>query len=145
MIQVWRLGIGDERLAAQTVRTLKAERVNYSYLHGFLKKQTNVLLVALEGETPVGFILAYELNRVDSPNSMMLLYEIEVAENYRRKGAATAMISALKGICREHSIVKMWVLTNESNHAAIQTYKSSGGELVEQDDLVMFLYPPESF
>ena len=145
MIQVWRLGVGDERLAAQMVRALKAERVNYNYLRGFLKKENNVLLVALEGTTPVGFTLAYELDRVDSQDVMLLLYEISVDENHRRQGAATAMITALKNICRERSIVKMWVLTNESNRAAMRTYESTGGELVEQDDLAMFFYPPENF
>ena len=144
-MQIWRLGVGDERLAARTVRTLKAERVNYNYLDAFLKNETNVLLVALEGETPVGFALAYALNRMDSPASMMLLYEIEVAESHRKQGAATALIGALKDICRERSMVKMWVLTNESNRAAMRTYESTGGELVEEDDLVMFSYPPEIF
>ena len=145
MMQIWRLGIGDERLAARTVRALKAERVNYGYLRGFLQKKSNVLIVALDDVNPVGFTLAYELERIDSPNSMMLLYEIEVAESHRRKGVATAMIGTLKAICREREIVKMWVLTNESNRPALQTYATTGGELVEDDDLVMFVYPPESF
>ena len=144
-MQIWRLGIGDERLAARTVRTLKAERVNYNYLRGFLKKETNILLVALDGVTPVGFLLAYELDRIDKPNPMILLYEISVDENHRRQGAATALITALKAICRERSVVKMWVLTNESNRAAMRIYESTGGELMEEDDLTMFVYPPGSF
>ena len=144
-MQIWRLGVGDERLAAKTVRALKAERVNYNYLRGFLKKETNILIVALDDVTPVGFLLAYELDRVDSPGAMLLLYEISVDESHRRQGVAKAMITAVKNICHERSIVKMWVLTNESNRAAMRTYESTGGELVAEDDLVMFLYRPESF
>jgi ribosomal protein S18 acetylase RimI-like enzyme len=144
-MQIWRLGIGDERLAAKAVRSLKAERVNYNYLRGFLKKETNILLVALDGVTPVGFLLAYELDRIDNPNSMMLLYEIMVDENHRRQGVAKAMITALKNICRERSIVKMWVLTNEANHAAMRTYESTGGEKMEEDDLVMFQYLSDAY
>lgn len=144
-LHIKRLEKGDEKIAAQTVRELKAERVNYSYLHGFLKSKTNVLFVALDGDTPVGFLLAYELERIDSPKPMMLLYEVEVAEAYRRQGIASTMIQGLKEICRERGILKMWVLTNEANRAAMRTYESTGGKQVDDDDLVMFLYIPEDF
>ena len=144
-MHIKRLGIGDESLAARTVRALKNKRDSYNYLRDFLRKESNILFVALDGETPVGFLLAYELDRIDNPNPMMLLYEVGVAETCRRRGIATAMINDLKAICRERRILKMWVLTNESNLAAMQTYKSTGGDLVDEDDLMMFIYLPENF
>ena len=105
----------------------------------------NHFIVATEREEPVGFALAYELNRLDRPQPMMLLYEISVAENRRRQGVAKAMINFLKTMCREKSVMKMWTLTNESNQAAVRTYQSTGGKFVPEDDMAMCVYVPESF
>jgi GNAT superfamily N-acetyltransferase len=51
-------------------------------------------------DLPVGFLLAYELVRAERASPMMLLYEIEVSEPWRRKGVATAMVNLLRDYVR---------------------------------------------
>ena len=70
---------------------------------------------------------------------MMLLYDIEVLESYRRQGVGAAMVNLLKGLCREHNVYKMWVLTTKSNKAARSLYTSTGGTPATDDD-VTFVY-----
>ena len=101
--------------------------------------------MATDRGEPIGFVLAYELERLDRPQPMMLFYEVNVLESKRRQGVAKAMINHLKTICQERNILKMWVLTNKANQAAMRTYESTGGQLVKEDDMVMFVYYPENF
>jgi aminoglycoside 3-N-acetyltransferase I len=69
------------------------------YLVEFLSRPDNVLIVANDGGVPVGFLLAYPLDRADRDQQMMFLYEVGVAEPYRRRGIGTQMITELKAIC----------------------------------------------
>jgi ribosomal protein S18 acetylase RimI-like enzyme len=71
---------------------------------------------------------------------MVFFYEIEVDKEHRGEGTGKALISALKDICREKSIMKMWVFTDMTNGAAMQLYTSTGGIMNEHANEVKFTY-----
>ncbi len=154
-IEIRRLGRDDGELALETISKLKAadwedqggkpKSLTANYLARFLRYDDHFLIVAIENAEPVGYLLAYELSRVDRDQNMMLFYEIGVADNERRQGVGAALIDEIKSICRERDIMKMWVQTNESNEVAMRLYQSAGGERVEEDDLVQFGWTPENF
>lgn len=77
--------------------------------------------------------------RVDRPQPMVILYEVETAEEFRRQGLGRAMVDEFVRICRERGFVKAWVPTNASNTAAIALYASAGGERLSEAD------PPVTF
>ena len=144
-----KLQSSDAEIAVQALIKIKfvedgteylAKTLTDDYLRDFLKNDRHYLLVALEGNTPVGFILAYRLQRVDRDRDMMFFYEINVAKEYRKKGAGIALIKKLKEICRDENIMKMFVLTNRSNTAACCLYKKTGGIAHEDGDDVTFVY-----
>ena len=145
-----RLDTGDEILARRVVSMLKTEtplsireRLGVRYLQEFLGRDSNYLLVALLGEEPAGFALAYRLMRVDREGDMILFYEIVVNEEHRSKGVGKALVGRLKEICREQGVMKMWVLTNRSNAAAMALYRSTGGvECGDGDEVSFTYYPP---
>jgi ribosomal protein S18 acetylase RimI-like enzyme len=146
-MRIKRLRPDDAALAEQAIIMLKSNIddavrrcLSETYLADFLLRDDNILLVALEGTMPIGFALAYSVQRVDRAQNMVLFYEIEVDREHRGKGAGRALISALKKICREKSIMKMWVYTNRSNRAAMNLYASTGGVETRQNDEVMFTY-----
>ncbi|HKC62720.1 MAG TPA: hypothetical protein VKB86_03740, partial [Pyrinomonadaceae bacterium] len=64
-IIIRRLRCGDERLAARLAETFKFARVGDATLSRFLSNSLNFLFIALDGDEPVGFVLAYELQRID--------------------------------------------------------------------------------
>ncbi len=154
-IEIRRLGRDDGDLALETISQLKAadwegqggkpKSLTANYLARFLRYDDHFLIVAIEDAEPVGYLLAYELSRVDRDQNMMLLYEIGVAESQRRKGAGAALIDEIRSICRERNIMKMWVETNESNVAAMRLYQTAGGKQVEEDDIVQFGWTPDTF
>lgn len=142
-MDVRRLGPGDERLAVRTVRAIKQApaRIDEEATRRFLAKGENCLIVATIEASPVGFLLAYFLDRIDTERIMAFFYEIEVLPDYRRGGIASAMIDRLKAICVEYGAVKLWVQTTRDNTAAVNLYLTTGATEVEQGDTVSYAYP----
>jgi ribosomal protein S18 acetylase RimI-like enzyme len=116
------------------------KKLTADYLRDFLKNDRHYLLAALEDNMPIGFVLAYRLQRADRDQDMMFFYEINVAEKYRKKGAGIMLIEKLKEICKQENIMKMFVLTNRSNTAAYNLYKKTGGIPELNNDEVTFVY-----
>ena len=115
---------------------------NPAGLRDFLSDPRCYLLLACLGETPVGFLRAYELPQVRRAGRIMFLYEIGVASAHRRSGVAAAMIRVLLGACRSRRMTKMFVVTEESNAAGMALYRSTGGRRPARDDVV-FVYDLE--
>ena len=152
-IEIRRLGRKDGDLALEAISQFKTEdwedgkpkSLTENYLARFLRYDDHFLIIAIDDAEPVGYLLAYELPRIDRDQTMMLFYEIGVAESQRRQGIGAAMIDELRSICRERNIMKMWVQTSESNEAAMRLYQSTGGARGEEDDLVQFGWTSETF
>ncbi len=146
---IQRLYSHDAEIAYQVLTQIKfvedgtehlGKRLTIEYLQDFLKNNRHYLLAALDDNTPIGFILAYRLQRVDRDQNMMFFYEINVAEKYRKKGVGIALINKLKEMCKQENIFKMFVLTNRSNTAAYNLYKKTGGIPDTAGDEVTFVY-----
>jgi aminoglycoside 3-N-acetyltransferase I len=123
-----RLRVGDEavveRLAERTPRT------------ALLADERTIFLVAFDGALPVGFVLAYELPRRHGGASMLIVYEVDVHEQYRRRGIASTLLRELERIASERGIAESFVLTEPENDAANALYRSLGGvrsEVIEWD------------
>ena len=150
MVEVRRLKPKDAELAQRAINALKPalerdhKNVTGDYMRAFLKEDKNILILAWEDHSPVGFALAYVLDRVDRNQTMMLFYEIVVSDNYRGQGLGTRMVNELKRIGRDLNVMKIWVLTNKSNTAAVGLYESTGARQAGDDD-VLFVYGADSF
>lgn len=148
-MEVQRLGADESALALEAVRLLKAPdgypTPTSEYLLRFLSCRDNVLIVATNDGVPVGFLLAYLLDRLDRDQQMMFLYEIGVAESHRRRGIGTQMITELKAICWGQNVMKMWVPTGRANVAATRLYASTGATPLPSGDEVTYAYTRDSF
>ena len=51
----------------------------------------------------------------------MFLYELAVDEPWRRQGIGAALVTALGDVAQQRGCYGMWVLTEDSNRAAITT------------------------
>ncbi|MGW7378414.1 N-acetyltransferase family protein [Streptomyces sp. NPDC054794] len=110
-----------EHLFDQPVRTEWAAR--------FLTAGGHHLFLAYpDGEqAPVGFVSGVETVHPDK-GTEMLLYELAVAEPYRRRGIGRALVGRLAALGRELGCYGMWVLIDAGNDAALATYRSAGGK-----------------
>jgi N-acetylglutamate synthase-like GNAT family acetyltransferase len=77
----------------------------------FIKNANNYLLVSRSGQSIIGVLAAYYLPWIDRNKSSIILYEIEVHSEHRKKGVGTALVQKLKDIAREEKIPEVWVIT----------------------------------
>ena len=130
-MEIRRLALDDLKIGVAAIRNIKRAKTTNGVVAQFLKRPDQYFIAAVEDDQPVGFALAYELERIDRPHPMMFLYEIEVVESHQRRGVATAMIELLKKICREKDAFKMFVIASASNNAALRLYDSTFGDTRE--------------
>jgi ribosomal protein S18 acetylase RimI-like enzyme len=149
-MQVRRLDSEDFELAFAAIEAVKQPNTqptfNPAYLKKLLARPENVLIVAEQDGVPVGFLLAYLLDRVDRDQKMVCLYEIDVAESYRQRGIGRAMIETLKSLCKHENAMEAWVITDRSNLAAVRLYQSTGAATADPiGDEVVYVYGPENW
>lgn len=138
------------RYALAAIRVVKNEEdhnpiglVTPEAMRLFLSNPDNYLLIAVEENEVIGYLIAYALQRVDRKSKMLFFYEIGVLKKARRKGIGTALIGYMKEICKKNEYMKIWVLTERSNNAVMRLYEKTGGEISESNDEVSFTwYPP---
>ena len=86
-----------------------------------------VMLVAFDGERPVGLVLAHELPRRRGDPSKLFVYEVDVAETHRRRGIASALLARLAELADERGIRTGFALTEPDNGPANALYREAGG------------------
>ncbi|MFI6872904.1 GNAT family N-acetyltransferase [Streptomyces sp. NPDC050400] len=75
---------------------------------------------------PVGFISGVETLHPDKGREMFL-YELAVAEPFRRRRIAHALIRTLADLAAELGCYDMWVGVDTDNDAALAAYRTAGG------------------
>jgi ribosomal protein S18 acetylase RimI-like enzyme len=127
---VRRLGPGDEQVVERLAKQAPASEV--------LADERTIFLVAFESghDEPIGFVLAYELLRRHGDPSQLFVYEVGVVPEARRRGVATELLRELARVARTRGIRRGFVLTNESNEAAMELYRSLGGVRPNADDIL---------
>lgn len=88
----------------------------------FLDTPGHHLLLAWEGDRPVGMVTGVEMTMPDK-GTEMFLYELGVAEGARNRGVGSALVAALHELARATGCYGMWVLTDDDNHAALEAYR----------------------
>ena len=123
-MEIRRLGAGDDA-AVSAAGALFDRPPAPGATARFLADPGHHLLVAYEGAEPVGFVSGVETTHPDK-GTEMLLYELSVAEAFRRRGIGTALVRALADLARERGCYGMWVLTDDDNDAGRRTYTAAG-------------------
>lgn len=96
---------GDEAVACEAVATFKSSSPAGDHIARFLGNKDNYFCVAeVEGEL-AGILLAYRMERCDDERAMMLLYEVEVLSQHRRRGIGRALVEAVKRECEQRGDV----------------------------------------
>jgi len=142
LLNIERLGIEDERKALEIVQVFQFKVQKDSLNKEFLSDKKNILIGAYRENQLVGFLYGYSLPRIERENPLMFLYSIAVIPEYRSKGIAKKMVKYFKEICNKNNCMKMFLITNESNIAAMALYKATKGKRKCTDD-VIFTYVDE--
>ena len=97
-----------------------------SYLCSLLGKEHVIALVALVSGQVVGGLVAYELEKFERARSELYIYDLAVAEDYRRRGVATALIQQLRDIAASRGVWVIYVQADYGDNAAIGLYEKLG-------------------
>jgi ribosomal protein S18 acetylase RimI-like enzyme len=93
---------------------------------GFLARDGHHLLLAHDhAGRAVGMVSGIETAHPDK-GTEMLLYELGVAQDARRRGIGTALVRALADLARERGCTGMWVAVDAGNDPALATYRAAG-------------------
>ncbi|MFI6486503.1 GNAT family N-acetyltransferase [Streptomyces sp. NPDC050564] len=123
-MEMRRAGTVGELTAAEY---LFDDPVRPEWAQRFLDAQGHHLFLAYEDGSPVGFISGVETVHPDK-GTEMFLYELAVAEPFRRRGIGRALIRELAALARERGCYGMWVGVDTGNDVALATYRSAGGK-----------------
>jgi GNAT superfamily N-acetyltransferase len=83
----------------------------------FLARDGSVAFAATIDDEPVGWAYGYVLERPDGDRTM-LLYEMEVAAPWRRKGIGRQLVGAFRDSAAENRCSSMWLITDDDNVSA---------------------------
>ena len=97
-----------------------------AYLEGLLGSPCFIALAAFEGDEVVGGLAAYELQKFEQQRSEIYIYDLAVADAYRRRGVATALIEELKRIATERGAWVIFVQADLGDEPAIALYTRLG-------------------
>lgn len=128
VVRIDAAGTVDEILSAAHLfdRTPRAD-----WTADFLTRDGHHLLVARLDRFPVGFVTGIELLHPDKGLEMML-YELGVQKEFRRRGIGTALVRRLLSVSRDVGCRGMWVPIAAGDEVAMATYRAAGAEEPEE-------------
>jgi len=105
-----------------------AKRPSADYLRQLLEGDSFLALVALEEETVVAGMTAYELKKFEQERSEIYIYDLAVAEAHRRTGIATGLIEEIRRIAAIRGAYLLFVQANTDadDQPAIALYTKLG-------------------
>ena len=112
--------------AFDDLESYSAARPGPDYLRGLLGGDSFIALAALDGDTVVGGIAAYELRKFEQARSEIYLYDLAVATTHRRRGVATALIAALQEIAARRGAWVIFVQADYGDDPAVALYTKLG-------------------
>jgi len=128
-VEVRRLRAGDEALAEQVCHLFDDDGASDRAVDPgpFLQRPEAVMFVIEDENELCGCAYGHELVHPDGDRTM-LLYSLDVAEPFRRRGFGAALVNAFVDHAREMGCSEVWVLTDDDNVAAVATYGAAGGQ-----------------
>jgi aminoglycoside 3-N-acetyltransferase I len=97
-----------------------------AYLQRVLGREEVIALVATADEQIVGGLVAYVLEKLEQERSEIYIYDLAVAEDWRRRGIATALIAQVQAIAQR---VGSWVIYVQADYVdapAVALYEKLG-------------------
>jgi len=109
------------------------------YLRSLLGSESFIAVVALDADEVVGGLTAYELRKAEQKRSEVFIYDLAVAEPYRRRGVATALIERTRAIAAERGAWVVFLQADVGDEPAISLYSKLG----KREDAIQFDIPVE--
>lgn len=103
-----------------------AKKPSDGYVSKLLAKDHVFVMVAKSHGRVVGGLVAYALEKIEQERSEIYIYDLAVAETFRRKGVARGLILELKEIGKKMGAWVLMVQADKVDEPAVQLYRSLG-------------------
>jgi ribosomal protein S18 acetylase RimI-like enzyme len=134
-MELWHATAGSEE-RVKAAEQLFDDPVDLEATRRFLADEVNHLLIAYVGDQATGFVSGTELTHPDKSTPELFLNELAVDAAYRGRGIGKALVRKIWQIAQSRGCRGMWVLTDDSNPAALRVYTGAGG--TRSGEQVMF-------
>ena len=105
----------------------------------FLANPAHHLVLAIEEDKVVGSLYGYALQHPYRSEPQFFLYGIDIRSEYRNQHIGSALVDEFIAQARQARAFEVWVLTSESNKAAMAMYAHSGLRRSSTDDVMLSL------
>lgn len=119
MIEIFGVAFGEAHTYSHT-------KPSADYLKQLLRSDTFVAIAALAGNEVVGGIAGYLLRKFEQERSEFYIYDLAVAEAWRRQGIASGMITRLKQLAKDRGAYLIFVQADLPDAPAIALYEKFG-------------------
>jgi aminoglycoside 3-N-acetyltransferase I len=109
------------------------------HVRALLADPRTIVLVTLAGLELAGGLVAYELRKFERERSEIYIYDLAVAEPFRRRGVASALLERLGAIAAQRGISTVFVQADYVDEPAIALYEKFG---VREEVLHFDIRPP---
>jgi len=96
------------------------------HLKTLLTDDRSYLFAAMEDNDVVGYALVYRFPSLYSSAWLAYLYDIEVSENYRRKGVGKGLIKTILEHLKLDNVTELWLGTGVDNPEGQALFSSTG-------------------
>lgn len=144
MVTVRRLGPGDEEVLVELARREADFAVNPheparapvagAAASAYLADPGVLHWVAEDGGQVVGHLLCYAQRRRASEPLQVLVYEIGVRRDLRRRGIGRRLVAELEEWMSEHGVASAWLL---ADHEAVAFYEACGFTTADPQSTLM--------
>jgi aminoglycoside 3-N-acetyltransferase I len=124
-------------VAFDDVLHYKSKQPDTDYLCKFLNCDHVIALCAFADSKVVGGLVAYELMKFEQARSEIYIYDLAVAEPYRRRGIATALIEGLQEVAAQRGAWVVYVQADFGDDPAVALYTKLG----QREDVMHFDIP----
>jgi ribosomal protein S18 acetylase RimI-like enzyme len=104
-----------------------AEKPASEHLQTLLSDDRTYLFAAILDNNIIGYALTYRFPSLCSSGYLAYLYDIEVLEIYRRKGAGRLLIQTMLVHLKSDGVSELWLGTAVGNNEGQALFASTGG------------------
>src|SRR5690606_6745482 len=103
------------------------ERASSEHLQHLLTDDRTSLFAVLTDTEVIGYTLAYKFPSLYSSNFLAYLYDIEIVEQHRKKGAGRLLMNKLLADLKKDNVDELFLGTATDNIAGQALFSSTGG------------------
>lgn len=107
------------------------------HLQKLLDSPSFIALATFVESEVVGGLTAYEFPMYQKDSSEILVYDLAVRPDYRRRGLGKQLLQHLKEYCSVSGIQVFFVLVHEEDEHAVEFYRATGGQ---GEKVINFVY-----